>query len=607
MPASIDVVLDQHAGVLLTAPGAGAPRVIAVELLPATETLLREASVLHIPLRVVVAEAFDDAGIAELRRLIGPVEAVAGMSRLQAPEGPALLVAADRVVRARAVQRGWTALPHPALALPIALGETLVFARLTGDLEAIRGIGGLVPYWIERRHDSTAWALAALTRSAVGRAIDAGLGLHCLPLDLELQDPLIVQLDAGARLGDTLSAFDVLWADESRVLIALGAATSNDAIPAHGSHGHFRFLTPSPELLGPARVVAPRATATAAPRTIATTARRSAISPAPATAQSFAADVARYAGLAPLDAGGALRSRHSSHPDNARAVNALLADLRALGYEPQTHDFAFSGRTLRNVVADLDGSGDVDEGAGLVVLGCHLDSTAARDPGYAPPRDPARGADDDASGMAALLAIARHLRSLPAPPFHTMRLCFFNAEESGLVGSRAYAASLKAAGAPVTGVVCCDMIAFNSDNASTFEIHAGFTDPAVRDLGLPLAQLVADAARSLGELAPAQVYTGTRATGGSDRTRFDGAINRSDHASFQEQGYPAVLVSEDFFPSAPGEAADDPNPNYHSDRDAVVDADYGAAITRAVSVAVLQLAAEPGTSQPDRSPQSTIR
>jgi hypothetical protein len=588
MPASIDVVLDQHAGVLRAAPGPGAPPVVAVELLPATQTLLREASVLHIPLRVVVAEAFDDAGIAELRRLIGPVEAVAGMTRLQAPEGPALLVAADRVVRARAAQRGWTALPHPALALPIALGETLVFARLTGDIEAIRGVGGLVPYWIERREDGSAWALAALTRSAVGRAIDAGLGLHCLPLDLELQDPLFVQLDAGARLGNALSAFDVLWADASRVLLALGATTSNDAIPAHGSHGHFRFLTPSPELLAPARVVAPAAAATAAVR--------SAIAPAAVTAQSFAADVARYAGLAPLDAGGALRSRHSSHPDNARAVNALLADLRGLGYEPQTHDFAFSGRTLHNVVADLDGSGDVSDGAGLVVLGCHLDSTAARDPGYAPPRDPARGADDDASGMAALLAIARHLRSLPTPPFHTVRLCFFNAEESGLVGSRAYAASLKAAGAPVVGVVCCDMIAFNSDRVSTFEIHAGFTDPAVRDLGLPLAQLVADAARSLGELAPAQLYSGTRATGGSDRTRFDGAIDRSDHASFQEQGYPAVLVSEDFFPNGPGEAAEDPNPNYHSDRDAFVDADYGAAITRAVSVAVLALAARPATS-----------
>jgi len=92
-------------------------------------------------------------------------------------------------------------------------------------------------------------------------------------------------------------------------------------------------------------------------------------------------------------------------------------------------------------------------------------------------------------------------------------------------------------------------------------------------------------------LAPAQVYTGTTPTGGTDPARFDGAINRSDHAAFQEQGYPAVLVSEDFFPNRPGDPAADPNPNYHSNTDAVIDAAYGADITRAVSVAVLELAA----------------
>jgi Zn-dependent M28 family amino/carboxypeptidase len=193
--------------------------------------------------------------------------------------------------------------------------------------------------------------------------------------------------------------------------------------------------------------------------------------------------------------------------------------------------------------------------------------------------------------MAALLAIARHLRSLPDPLLHTVRLCFFNAEESGLVGSRAYAASLKRAGTVIAAVVCCDMIAFNSDGVRTFEVHAGFSDPAVRDLSVPLAEVVARAAAGLTALAPAQVYAGTIQLGGTDPARFDGAINRSDHASFQEQGYPAVLVSEDFFPNPPGEPAADPNPNYHRNGDAVIDADYGADIARAVSVAVIELAA----------------
>ena len=41
------------------------------------------------------------------------------------------------------------------------------------------------------------------------------------------------------------------------------------------------------------------------------------------------------------------------------------------------------------LVADVPG-----ERASLVVVGCHLDSTAARDPGFTPARDAARGADE---------------------------------------------------------------------------------------------------------------------------------------------------------------------------------------------------------------------
>jgi hypothetical protein len=585
---SIDIVLDQHAGTLRAAPGEGRPRVTAIDLAPATETLLREASQLHVELRVVLADALDDAAIAELQPLVAIAELVAGLDRLVLRQAPAVLVAADRVVRERAFERGWTPVPHPALALPVLLGEIPAFYRLDGELEAIRAVPGILPYWVETPPDGPAWALAALTGSALARALDARLGLQQLPLDLGLDDPLFVQLDEGAHAGEALAGYEVLWADGSRVLLALDAATSNDAIPAHGAHGHFRFLTPSPELLAPARVLAPAA------RPTGFAALQAAAEPAPVTAQSLLADVARYAGLAPLDGAGAIRSRHTSHRDNQRAVDALLAELRELGLNAFAHEFAFGGRILRNVLADLPGSGELGSDAGVVIVGCHLDSTAARDPGYVPASGPARGADDDGSGIAALLAIARHLRSVGEPLHNTVRFGFFNAEESGLVGSRAYAAAVKAARTPVTAVVCADMIGYNSDEQRTWEVHAGHTNPAVRDLSVPLAKLVADAAAQLGELPAAQIYSGTAATGGSDPARFDGAINRSDHASFHEQGYPAVLISEDFFPNRPSDPAADPNPNYHSDADVEIDGRYAAEITRAMSLAVLDLASRPG-------------
>lgn len=229
-------------------------------------------------------------------------------------------------------------------------------------------------------------------------------------------------------------------------------------------------------------------------------------------------------------------------------------------------------------------------GAQIIIVGCHLDSTAARDAGYNPLTDPAPGADDDASGIAAILAIARYLSGFRGRLAHTVRFCFFNAEESGLVGSKAYAAMLKASSAPIKAVVCMDMIGYNSDAARIFEIHGGYTDPAVRDISVPIADSIAAWASCLGALAPAQIYKGTSSASGADRTLYDGAINRSDHAAFHQQGYPAVVVSEDFFVNLATEPGADPNPNYHEGDDMVIDSAYASDITCAVAFAIKERA-----------------
>ena len=123
--------------------------------------------------------------------------------------------------------------------------------------------------------------------------------------------------------------------------------------------------------------------------------------------------------------------------------------------------------------------------------------------------------DDDASGIAATLSLARYLWGFRGTLPHTVRFCFFNAEEQGLVGSRAYAAMLKAADAPIRAVVCSDMIGYNSDAQRLFEVHARVHDAAVRDISVPLADTIASWAGSLGALAPAQIYRGTDGGSGS--------------------------------------------------------------------------------------------
>lgn len=133
---------------------------------------------------------------------------------------------------------------------------------------------------------------------------------------------------------------------------------------------------------------------------------------------------------------------------------------------------------------------------------------------------------------------------------------------------------------------------FFPDVNNIFEIHAGYTDPVVRDKNIPIASTVASWAACVGGLQPAQIYKGISVyTGAPDRNLFDPAINRSDHAAFHQQGFPTVAVTEDYFANLVTEPAKDPNPHYHTADDTFVDADYGASIAAAIACAVKALAA----------------
>ena len=78
----------------------------------------------------------------------------------------------------------------------------------------------------------------------------------------------------------------------------------------------------------------------------------------------------------------------------------------------------------RNVIADLPGDALKDD---VVLVGAHFDSW-----------DPAEGANDDGSGVAAVLEAARILKSLGVTPRRTIRFAFFSGEEQACLGSRAY-------------------------------------------------------------------------------------------------------------------------------------------------------------------------
>ncbi len=520
-----------------------------------------------------------------------------------------LYVSEDRGERSTALQLGLRVAPHPRLAWEALQGATLRYVRLTVPA----GAGGqdwrkwvrdlpVVPLHLAGEEGGTLYAIA--TSSAASDLDDLGfvvdrLGGENEPLDTEVY---LLRDDSRTRTGFLVPEgasrrfFD--RDGESRRLLASTDAGLYVALPAGRSvedyhfqearHGHTVKLLPDPGLLEPFGVarIAGWAAPPDAPEPVLAGEELEVIDGiAP---EAIGADLARYAGGSPLDGSGeaTISSRHIFSEDNAVATRALAEELAAIGegaFSVRLHRFRHEGRHLENVEATLAG----EEPEETVLVSAHLDSTASFSEGYVPERDPAPGADDDASGVVAVLAIARVLRQLSARqrPKRTIRLLLFNAEEHGLVGSKAYARDQAALEAAIVGVFQMDMIGYNRVPPPTFEVHAGFWPSAdVEDRSLVLAERLVTVTEAVSpELPVPQLY---RSEGPAPEQR-DPAEGRSDHASFHLLGYAACAVSEDFFAGpGPGSQGGEPNPNYHLSSDTFVDTEYAAAIARAVAAAV---------------------
>jgi bacterial leucyl aminopeptidase len=518
-----------------------------------------------------------------------------------APES-VLFVGEDPNERAHALQAGLLVAPHPQLAISVLERAALRYMRVTvpyghagEDWRAALRDLPLLPLHVMGESGMTVYVIT--TPAAAARLDDLGfwvdrLGAEGDPLTTDLyllRDDR--QLGSGFLTldGNATELFDagpaaraVLASTDEGLLVAVPAGSSVERFHFSGAqHGHNLKLVPTAALLeqidAPLSLAEPRVSAAA----ITPTEKEildSRIHP-----EQLAGHVDRYAGAQPAGTDGVvIRSRHIHHADNAAAVTALVADLERIGagrFTVSRHRFMHEGRLLENVEGELPGSG-LD---GVVLITAHMDSTGARQPSYQPAVDEAPGADDDASGIAGVLAAAEAIVALDAAvaqPRRTVRFVLFNAEEHGLVGSRAYARDQAVLGTPIVAVFQMDMIGFDVLPERTFELHAGFTpSPAVESRSLALAQMIGELVPQVSPSLPApQLYP----AGGEP----DPAERRSDHYSFQLHGHTACLASEDLF-AGPGSGAPpaEMNPDYHLPTDAAINPGYAADIARAVIAA----------------------
>jgi hypothetical protein len=287
--------------------------------------------------------------------------------------------------------------------------------------------------------------------------------------------------------------------------------------------------------------------------------------------------------LATVDRMIAFDSRFMGSDSNKAAVLWLGERFGAMGYSVSFDSFQVNVNTRvlgrRFILSNLTQVNVVASRKGLlspekkIVLGAHYDSISLDkdqdDQGFSP------GADDNSTGVAAVLELARLLKDVHTDV--TIEFVLFGAEELGLIGSEARASAAQANGEEIVMMLGLDVLG----TRSTVFPDAFTLDTTSR--GFDLAEQIADAAAGFSDVF---------ARDGSSNSRImvtASGCGCSDHQSYVNQGFPAIGVFQ-FFTN--------PSPHINMSTDTIenVDIGYAAEITRAVLAGTLEIAGFPSLS-----------
>lgn len=215
------------------------------------------------------------------------------------------------------------------------------------------------------------------------------------------------------------------------------------------------------------------------------------------------------------------------------AADYIGRTLRGEGYAVAGQEYTVEGKTVQNLEVVKSGAGNPGE---TVVVGAHYDSV------FGSP-----GANDNASGAAALLEIARILKEKPLA--RTVRFVFFTNEEppffkSSLMGSRIYAARARQRGEKIVAMLSLETIGFYSDAAhsqrypfplSLFYPHTGNFIGFVGNI--KSRELVRRAVGAFRRTTPFP-------SEGAAVPGWLTGVDWSDQWSFWQEGYQALMVTD---------------------------------------------------------------
>ncbi len=239
----------------------------------------------------------------------------------------------------------------------------------------------------------------------------------------------------------------------------------------------------------------------------------------------------------------------SIQPDELQAAaDYVEAELQSYGYSVTLDPVTHNSMTFPNVTGVTEGTVCPER---VFIVGAHYDSV------FNSP-----GADDDGSGVAGVLEIARALSGTPLPA--TVWFTGFTMEELGMVGSLHMAQQESAGGTPIVGMYSFDMISYTEEPPEDSIVVIG-NEASVR-----LLDSFERASETYVPGLPVEVIT---VPGNGETVPMSRA---SDHASFWDEGYQALMAT-DFL-------MDFRNPYYHSPEDTLdkLDLPFATNVTKAM-------------------------
>lgn len=262
------------------------------------------------------------------------------------------------------------------------------------------------------------------------------------------------------------------------------------------------------------------------------------------------------------------RNPFSSPRRLAEVEHYIEREFQSYGLDVESDPFTHWGKSYRNIIA----RGRASPALPLVIVGAHFDSV-----------DGTPGADDNASGVAVLLEVARSLARVRLK--HQLLFCAFNLEEQNMIGSTHLANKLKTTGAKLSAMISLEMVGFTDPRPGSQKYPKGLSwfYPERGDfIGVVgnwrSYSLLKQFTRSMRQVQALAVEGLTVLGNGA----LMPAVRLSDHAPFWDAGYPALLVTDTSFFR---------NPHYHRSSDTIetLDLEFMAKVCDGVVKALLSL------------------